>query len=82
MLEKWEFFVSAFAPFLHKLLREGSWVVDVQAGKETTTKRDTGSGREPRADDWVLGTWSWRFGAGCPGSWACPEGWEGLSVLW
>lgn len=50
LLEKLEFFVSAFAPFLHKLLRERSWTVDVQAGQETTTNRDTGSSHGPRGD--------------------------------
>lgn len=40
-----------------------------------------GAAMGPGVMDWALGTWSWRLSDDSPSSWACPEGWEGLSVL-
>lgn len=50
--------------------------------KQERNKETLRAAMGPGLMDWMLGTWSWRLGDDYPGSWACPEGWEGLSLLW
>lgn len=77
-----EFFVSAFAPFLHKPFRDGSWMADDQAEK----KREIGAENGPWAPKAEGGLGVQVSGAGgavatASGSWTSPEGRKGLSVL-